>query len=88
MRSRSRPFTWLLRKERRELMASRSWWVMLLLIGPLVGMSFIGAVRTYGELSGFNGPVGTLFLVFTNPVISSLKNTSSLQWESAVPGPP
>lgn len=36
-------------------MASRSWWVMLLLIGPLVGMSFIGAVRTYGELSGVNG---------------------------------
>ena len=55
MRSRSRPFTWLLRKEWRELMASRSWWVMLLLIGPLVGMSFIGAVRTYGELSGANG---------------------------------
>jgi hypothetical protein len=46
---------WLLRKEWRELMASRSWWVMLLLIGPLVGMSFIGAVRTYGELSGVNG---------------------------------
>src|SRR6185436_6164176 len=55
LRSRSRPFTWLLRKEWRELMASRSWWVMLLLIGPLVGMSFIGAVRTYGELSGANG---------------------------------
>ena len=36
-------------------MASRSWWVMLLLIGPLVGMSFISAVRTYGELSGVNG---------------------------------
>jgi hypothetical protein len=46
---------WLFRKEWRELMASRSWWVMLLLIGPLVGMSFIGAVRTYGELSGVNG---------------------------------
>ena len=55
MRSPSRPFTWLLRKEWRELMASRSWWVMLLLIGPLVGMSFISAVRTYGELSGVNG---------------------------------
>jgi ABC-2 family transporter len=55
LRSRSRPFTWLLRKEWRELMASRSWWVMLLLIGPLVGMSFISAVRTYGELSGVNG---------------------------------
>ena len=28
---------------------------MLALIGPLTGMSFIGAVRTYGELSGANG---------------------------------
>ena len=55
MRSPSGPFTWLLRKEWRELMASRSWWVMLLLIGPLVGMAFISAVRTYGELSGVNG---------------------------------
>ena len=57
MRSPSGPFTWLLRKEWRELMASRSWWVMLLLIGPLVGMAFISAVRTYGELSGVNGTV-------------------------------
>jgi hypothetical protein len=48
-------FRWLVFKEWRELMASRSWWVMLLLIGPLVGFSFIGAVRTYGELSGVNG---------------------------------
>jgi ABC-2 type transport system permease protein len=48
-------FTRLVRKEWRELMASRSWWVMLLLIGPLVGVSFISAVRTYGELSGVNG---------------------------------
>src|SRR3954466_7686416 len=36
-------------------MASRAWWVMLLLVGPLVGVSFISAVRTYGELSGLNG---------------------------------
>jgi hypothetical protein len=36
-------------------MASRSWWVMLVVIGPLVGMSFISAVRTYGELSGVGG---------------------------------
>ena len=36
-------------------MASRSWWVMLLLIGPLTGMAFISAVRTYGELSGAGG---------------------------------
>jgi ABC-type transport system involved in multi-copper enzyme maturation permease subunit len=42
-------------KEFRELLASRSWWVLLLVMGPLVGVSFIGAVRTYGEASGFNG---------------------------------
>src|SRR6478735_4626326 len=36
-------------------MASRAWWVLLLVIGPLVGMSFISAVTAYGELSGVNG---------------------------------
>jgi ABC-2 type transport system permease protein len=61
-RSRRRPaaaqrraFAWLLRKEWRDLMASRSWWVMLALIGPLVGLSFSSAVRTYAELSEANG---------------------------------
>jgi len=51
----SRAFRWLVRKEWRDLLASRSWWVMLVLMGPLVGVSFISAVRTYGELSGANG---------------------------------
>ena len=37
----------LLGKEWRELMASRAWWVLLLVMGPLVGVSFISAVRTY-----------------------------------------
>ena len=46
---------WLLDKEHRELVSSRAWWVMLAAIGPLVGVSFIGAVRTYGEASGLNG---------------------------------
>src|SRR6478752_6911918 len=49
------PWRWLLAKEWRELIASRSWWIMLLLIGPLVGVSFISAVRTYAEASGLNG---------------------------------
>ena len=48
-------FRWLLAKEWRELLASRAWWVMLALIGPLVGVSFISAVRTYAEASGLNG---------------------------------
>ena len=52
---RKTPFVWLLEKEWRELLTSRAWWVMLVLIGPLVGVSFISAVRTYAELSGYGG---------------------------------
>jgi len=48
-------FRWLVVKEYRELMASRAWWVLLLAMGPLVGVTFISAVRTYGEASGLNG---------------------------------
>jgi hypothetical protein len=55
LRLRKTPFAWLLEKEWRELVTSRAWWVMLVLIGPLVGVSFISAVRTYAELSGYGG---------------------------------
>src|SRR5262249_43386299 len=48
-------FLWLLSKEWRELLASRAWWIFLLLSGPLAGVSFISAVRTYAEASGLNG---------------------------------
>src|SRR5262249_3186442 len=48
-------FPWLLRKEDRELVASRAWWVLLFAMGPLVGVTFISAVRTYAEASGLNG---------------------------------
>ena len=54
MRSR-KPFLWLIDKEWRELVTSRAWWLLLLLMGPLTGVSFIGAVRTYSEVSGLNG---------------------------------
>ena len=54
MRSRS-AWTWLVVKEWRALVASRAWWVLLLAMGPLVGVTFIGAVRTYADLSGLNG---------------------------------
>ena len=37
------------------MVSSRAWWIFLLLMGPLVGVSFISAVRTYGEASGLNG---------------------------------
>src|SRR5579863_6796080 len=46
---------WLLEKEWRELMVCRSWWVLLIVMGPLAGVSFIGAMRTYAEVSGLNG---------------------------------
>lgn len=48
-------FRWLVEKESRELVSSRAWWVLLLAMGPLVGVTFISAVRTYGEASGLNG---------------------------------
>ena len=48
-------FTWLVRKEYRELVASRAWWVLLLAMGPLLGVTFISAVRTYAEASGLGG---------------------------------
>lgn len=54
MRSRS-PFAWVLVKEWRELWASRAWWLMLAVSGPLTGVSFINAVQFYAELSGYNG---------------------------------
>jgi hypothetical protein len=53
--SRKPPFLWLLEKECRELAVSRSWWLLLIAMGPLAGLCFISAVRTYAEVSGLNG---------------------------------
>ena len=55
MRSLKPAVLWLFEKEWREMLVSRSWWVLLLAMGPLVGMSFISAMRTYAEVSGLNG---------------------------------
>ncbi|HUK86590.1 MAG TPA: hypothetical protein VLT85_02920 [Terriglobales bacterium] len=55
MLSSSRSFRWLLAKEWRELLASRAWWIFLLLMGPLVGVAFISAAGTYAELSAGGG---------------------------------
>jgi ABC-2 type transport system permease protein len=55
LRSRSRAWAWLVSKEWRELTASRAWWILLIAMGPLTGVSFISAVQTYADLSGFNG---------------------------------
>src|SRR6516164_7255907 len=41
-------------------MSSRSWWVMLAIIGPLVGVSFINAVNSYAEASGKGGTAAGL----------------------------
>src|ERR1041384_248666 len=49
---RSHSFAALLGKEWRELFASRAYWLLLLMIGPLVGQAFISAVRLYAEASG------------------------------------
>src|SRR5215468_8002327 len=58
--SRRSAWKWLFKKEWRELLSSRSWWVMLALIGPLVGVSFISAVRSYAEASGQGGTAAGL----------------------------
>src|SRR4051812_41035324 len=52
---RSPRFGWLLLKELRELMAARSFWLLLLMIGPLVGHSFITAMESYADASGIRG---------------------------------
>ncbi len=51
----SRRFRWLAAKEFRELMASRAFWLLLLMMGPLVGHAFITAVDAYAEASGIAG---------------------------------
>ena len=55
MPSRSTATAWLFSKEWRELISSRAWWCLLVAMGPLVGVSFISAVRTYAEASGLGG---------------------------------
>ncbi|MCU1306081.1 MAG: hypothetical protein JWN45_776 [Acidobacteriaceae bacterium] len=48
-------FCLLLQKDLRELLASRAYWILLLIIGPLVGHGFITAVNSYAEASGIAG---------------------------------
>ena len=52
---RSHSFAQLVAKEWRELLAARSFWLLLLMIGPLVGHGFITAVGVYAEVSGAGG---------------------------------
>src|SRR5438874_12937263 len=53
-------FVELFGKEWRELLASRSFWLLLLMIGPLVGHGFITAVGLYAEASGIGGGAAAL----------------------------
>jgi ABC-2 type transport system permease protein len=53
-------FLTTLGKEWRELMASRAFWLLLLMIGPLVGHGFITAVNLYAEASGAGGSSAAL----------------------------
>src|ERR1043165_5896189 len=55
LRSRSRTSRWLLEKELRELAASRSYWLLLVVIGALVGHAFVTSVNLYAEASGIGG---------------------------------
>jgi ABC-type transport system involved in multi-copper enzyme maturation permease subunit len=57
---RSLRFRWLLTKEFRDLLASRAFWLLLLMVGPLVGHAFITAVETYAEARGRGGGVAAL----------------------------
>lgn len=52
---RSRSFLTLLHKEWLELLASRAFWLLLLMTGLLVGHGFISAVDLYAEASGIGG---------------------------------
>jgi hypothetical protein len=46
---------WLLRKDARELAASRSFWLLLAASGLLAGHAFSTSVATYAEMSGASG---------------------------------
>jgi len=45
----------LIAKDIRELLASRAFWLLLLVVGFLVGHAFLTAANTYAELSGAAG---------------------------------
>lgn len=50
----------LLGKDWRELVSSRAYWFLLLMVGPLVGHGFITAVNFYAEASGIGGGTAAL----------------------------
>ncbi len=57
MPSPSTRFLRVLAKEWRNLVAARAWWIMVAATGPLVGLLFMRAVRTFSEVSDGAGMV-------------------------------
>ena len=51
----TRVWLWLLEKELHELAASRSYWLLLVVVGVLIGHAFITSVNLYAEASGIGG---------------------------------
>ncbi len=51
----SASWRWLIEHELRELAAARSYWLLLLVIGALVGHAFMTSVNLYAEASGVGG---------------------------------
>jgi ABC-2 type transport system permease protein len=52
---RAAPFRWLLRKDGRELVTSQAYWLLLFVVGLLVGHAFLTATTTFAEMSGASG---------------------------------
>ena len=44
------PYRWLLYKETRELLVSKSFWLLLLAMAPLTGMSFNTILRDFAGI--------------------------------------
>ncbi|MEO7085966.1 MAG: ABC transporter permease [Gemmatimonadaceae bacterium] len=55
-----RAWRWLLENELRELSASRSYWLLILVIGALVGHALMTSTELYAEASGIGGGASAL----------------------------
>src|SRR5580704_11752359 len=69
----------LIAKELRELAASRAYWLLLLMIGPLVGHAFITAVDSYSEASAPGALAQGLSPLVAIRLVSSEKESGALK---------
>ena len=51
---------WLIAKDVRELLASRAFWLLMLVVGLLVGHEFLSGAELYAEFSGAGGGTAAL----------------------------